>query len=39
MNLKITLTIVLLGLLTTCFGQQKLTWGKWSWLVGEWAGE
>lgn len=39
MRTKIIFTFALLGLLTTCFGQQNSTWDKWSWLVGEWAGE
>ena len=37
--MKIILTIILMGCLTICFGQQDPTWVKWSWLMGEWQGE
>ena len=33
------LMFVLFGLLSTSLAQPNSTWGKWSWLVGEWAGE
>lgn len=39
MKSKIILTIALLGILTTSYGQANSTWEKWSWLMGEWAGE
>ena len=39
MTTKLILTIVLSGLLSTCFGQQNPGWDKFSWLIGEWAGE
>ncbi|MCX6236515.1 MAG: hypothetical protein NTY07_02970 [Bacteroidia bacterium] len=39
MKTKIILTIALFGILTTSFGQQSPNWDKWSWLMGEWAGE
>ena len=39
MKTKFVLTFVLFGLITTCLAQSNSTWDKWSWLVGEWAGE
>lgn len=39
MNTKIILTIAFFGFLTTCFGQQSISWTKWRWLIGEWVGE
>ena len=39
MKTKLYLTIGLLALITTCFGQQTSSWKKWSWLIGEWKGE
>ena len=39
MKTKLLLTIVLLGFLTTGFGQQNVAWDKWEWLKGEWVGE
>jgi len=39
MRTKITLTVALFGLLTTCLAQSNSTWDKWSWLAGEWVGE
>ena len=30
--------MVLLGLFCICFGQQKPTWDKWNWLIGDWLG-
>jgi hypothetical protein len=36
---KIILTLALVGLLSTAFGQQSDIWNKWSWLIGDWAGE
>ena len=39
MGRKIILAISLFGFLTSCFGQQVLTWNKWEWLIGNWAGE
>jgi hypothetical protein len=37
--MKIVLTFLFFGLLTTCLGQTNPNWDKWSWLTGEWAGE
>jgi hypothetical protein len=39
MSAKIIMTIVVLGFITTCFGQQSTTWDKWNWIMGEWEGE
>ena len=39
MKINLVITIALIGLFTTCFGQQKTTWEKWNWLIGEWVGE
>jgi len=39
MKTKITLTVALFGLLTTCLAQSNSAWDKWSWLAGEWVGE
>ncbi len=39
MRTKFILTIMLFGLFTSCYGQQKSAWDKWNWLVGEWTGE
>jgi len=39
MKPKLILTIVFIGILTTCFGQENTTWDKWNWLIGEWIGE
>ena len=39
MKAKLLLTIGLLSILTTGFGQQTPPWEKWSWLLGEWKGE
>lgn len=39
MRTKILLTFALLGILANCFGQSSTAWEKWSWLIGEWAGE
>jgi len=36
---KLILTVVLVGFLATCFGQQNPNWDKWNWLMGEWKGE
>jgi len=33
------LIFVLFGLLNPCLAQPNSTWGKWSWLLGEWAGQ
>lgn len=37
--MKILLTIIFCGILTTVFSQQKPSWDQWSWLTGEWVGE
>ena len=39
MNTKVIFTILLAGLLTSGFAQQNSAWDKWSWLIGDWAGE
>jgi hypothetical protein len=39
MKVKFYLTIGLVTILTTCFGQQASSWANWSWLIGEWKGE
>jgi hypothetical protein len=39
MKTFIVLTFVLFGLLTTSLAQPNSTWGKWSWLLGQWAGQ
>jgi hypothetical protein len=39
MKTKLLLTTTLFALTLFCFGQQNTTWGKWSWLIGEWKGE
>jgi hypothetical protein len=39
LKLKYCLTIGLLTMIITCFGQQSAPWIKWSWLIGEWKGE
>jgi hypothetical protein len=39
MKTFIVLTFVLFGLLPPCSAQSNSTWGKWSWLIGEWAGQ
>ena len=39
MKINLVITITLIGLFTTCFGQQNTTWEKWNWLIGEWVGE
>ena len=39
MKIKVILTVVFFGILTTCLGQQNPSWEKWSWLIGDWAGE
>lgn len=39
MKTKLTLTIALFGIFTTCFGQKSSTWDKWDWLIGDWIGE
>lgn len=39
MKIKVILTIAFFEILTTCLGQQNPTWDKWSWLIGDWAGE
>jgi hypothetical protein len=39
MKTKLYLTVGLLIIITTCFGQQTSSWDKWSWLIGEWKGE
>lgn len=39
MKIKLCLTIGLIMIATTCFGQQNSPWMKWSWLLGEWKGE
>jgi len=39
MKVKLILIITLLGIFTTCFGQQTPRWEKWNWLIGEWVGE
>jgi hypothetical protein len=39
MKIILVITIALIGLFTTCFGQQNTTWEKWNWLMGEWVGE
>lgn len=36
--MRILLTIIFCGILTTGFSQQKLSWDQWSWLTGEWVG-
>ncbi len=35
----VALSIALLCMTTTSFGQQDTTWNKWDWLVGDWVGE
>ncbi len=32
------MTLIFFGILTLCIGQPNLTWDKWSWLIGNWAG-
>ena len=39
MKPKLILLIVLFGVFTTCFGEDSPSWGKWSWLTGDWIGE
>ena len=39
MTTKLILALALFGIVTTGFCQQAPTWEKWSWLMGEWAGE
>jgi len=38
MKSKLLMTIMLSGLLATCFAQQNKTWNKWQWLLGSWQG-
>jgi len=37
--MRILLTIIFFGILSTGFSQQKPNWDQWSWLTGEWVGE
>ena len=37
--MRILLTIIFCGILSTGFSQQKPNWDQWSWLIGEWVGE
>jgi hypothetical protein len=39
MKIWLILTIVLFGLINSCFSQQNPAWNKWKWLIGEWKGE
>jgi hypothetical protein len=39
MKKKIILSIIFIGMAISVFGQQKITWNKWSWILGEWIGE
>jgi hypothetical protein len=39
MRVKIILTLIFFGIAGFTYGQQKETWNKWNWLIGEWAGE
>jgi hypothetical protein len=39
MKKKIIFTLIFFGLAGSVLGQQKDTWTKWTWLIGEWAGE
>jgi hypothetical protein len=39
MKIKLILVLAIFGLFSACFGQEKSTWGKWEWLMGEWIGE
>ena len=39
MKVRILLTFIFCGLITTGFSQQKPTWEKWGWITGEWIGE
>jgi hypothetical protein len=39
MKSKFLLTIAFLGFLSTCLSQQNLSWDKWNWLIGDWAGQ
>jgi hypothetical protein len=36
---KLLFTATFFALTLTCFGQQSMTWEKWSWLIGKWEGE
>jgi hypothetical protein len=38
MNKKVFLTLLAVGLVLSCFGQEKETWKKWNWLIGDWVG-
>ena len=37
--MRILLTIIFCGILSTGFSQQKTNWDQWRWLTGEWVGE
>ena len=37
--MRILLTIIFCGILSTGFSQQKPNWDQWRWLTGEWVGE
>lgn len=37
--MRILLTIIFCGILSTGFSQQKPKWDQWRWLTGEWVGE
>jgi hypothetical protein len=39
MSKRLFLAIALSGFSIICFGQQKSTWDKRDWLIGEWVGE
>lgn len=39
MKTKLILTLALFGFLNAGFAQQKINWGKWNQLTGEWKGE
>lgn len=39
MKQKITLILVLAGLVTACYGQKPGSADSWKWLTGEWKGE
>jgi hypothetical protein len=39
MKAKLIVTLAIIGLIGTCFGQQNSNWNKWNWLMGNWVGE
>ena len=39
LKIKFLIPVFLFGIISISSAQQKTTWNKWDWLIGEWKGE